>query len=532
MRRLKDAIFSFSLANLCLLNVWSAVLSANQPGSHYFRKSSALSFAWSTLMVSALVSVGFWLLIQLVRRLNTSRLDRFMESGFLLLMVFPLGTALREILALCSNTRLSHAVFLVVVVTKLGLITAALFIALPPTRLVVRGAKGCVFLLAPLGLVSLVSILGSHLAADSHPEPQMLPQASARGISPERAAPRLLILLFDEFDQGLAFERRPKSVSLPQLDRLRQTSIFGTNAYPAARETIAAIPAMITGRRVLATKPVDATRLLLTFEGGRSRFWGDEPTLFSKAASTGHRVGLAGWYHPYCRTLPNTFVECCWEQGLIEESFNQPDLLKGSANVLRRLYPLLTANGYLGIPRTVPLLADDVVAARELQLQSYRSILRASLKMVADPKLDLIFIHWPIPHPFGIYNRRTDTIGTDASNDYLDNLELVDHTLALIREALESSRTWDSTALLVTGDHSFRKEIWKDPPWFDNSVHLFGEIENPRVPFLLKLPDQETGMRFDGSFNLVMVHDIGLALLGGEVRTAEQFVHWMDSRIQ
>jgi hypothetical protein len=528
--RLKDAVFSFSLANLCLLNIWSAVLSASLPPSEYFRKSSAdLSFVWATLVVSGLASLGFWILIQLARRVQSVSLNRLMESGLLLLLVIPLGTALRETVLLFESAGVRNFIFATTVVIKLALITAALFVVLTPSRLALRWAKACVFLMTPLAFVILASIARARLSADLGRVPQMLEQQELKDLSGlRRTGIRLLILVFDEFDQYLAFERRPKSVSLPELDRLRQASVFGTNAYPAARETLAAIPAMTTGKRVLMTKPMDATRLLLTFEDGHSRLWGNEPTLFSTAAETGRRVGLAGWYHPYCRTLTNSFVECYWEQGLPEECFNESNLLKGSANILRRLRPLLTLHSYLGIAQTLPSLPEDVAAVRQVQLESYRNILRASLRMAADPTLDLIFVHWPIPHPFGIYNRQTGHVGTHAANDYLDNLELVDHTLVLIREALETSRMWDSTALLITGDHPFRKETWKDPPWYDKAAHLLEQIENPRVPFLLKLPDQKTGMRYAGSFNLVLLHGISLALLRGEVSTAAEFVHWMD----
>jgi hypothetical protein len=447
----------------------------------------------------------------------------------LLLLVIPLGTALREMLLLFEGPVVRNFIIATVVVIKLALITAAFFILLTPSRLVLRWAKTCVFLMAPLALVILASLGGSRLAAESAQEPQMLQQQGLEGLSGvRRSEPRLVVLVFDEFDQYLTFERRPESVSLPELDRLRQASIFGTNVYPAARETRAAIPAMTTGKRVLVTKPIDATRLLLTFEDGRSRLWGDEPTLFSTAAGTGRRVGLAGWYHPYCRTLTNSFVECSWEQILPEERFDEPNLFKGSVNVLRRLHPLLNLNWYLGIAPPLPFLPEDVAAARQVQLESYGNILRASLRMAASPTLDLIFVHWPIPHPFGIYNRQTNRVGTDAANDYLDNLELVDHTLVLIRQALETSRMWDPTALLITGDHPFRKEMWNDEPRCDKATHLIEQIENPRVPFLLKLPDQKAGVRYDGSFNLVLLRGISMALLRGEVSTAAEFVHWMD----
>ena len=71
----------------------------------------------------------------------------------------------------------------------------------------------------------------------------------------------------------LAFDGRPKSISLPELDRLRQESVFASNAYPAARITLTAIPAMTTGRLVRAARPLDPDHLQLTFMDNRTSLW-------------------------------------------------------------------------------------------------------------------------------------------------------------------------------------------------------------------------------------------------------------------
>jgi len=529
--KIKEILFSFSLANLCLLNAWSAVWAVNRPSTDYFRKSmGGLHLAWATLLASLLLTLGFWIIFRLVLQQKRLLLTRIAESGLLLLLVVPLGTVLRDVLLATESAGLSSFLFTTVVVIKLGLVTAALFIVLSPARRVVGLAKLCVMLATPIAPVNLVSLAAARMMASSgqHKVVVAKGQELPRHSGTNRAGARLVILLFDGFDQYLAFEGRPKSVSLPELDRLRQESVFSSNAYPASRLTLTAVPAMTTGKLVRAARPLDPRHLRLTFMDNHTSLWGEEPSLFSRTAEAGWRVGVSGWYHPYCRVFGAILTECSWEQGFADDCFNAPGLLEGSLNVFKRLNNLLTLDGYFGIAPTLPFLATDVALTSHAQLRSYKAVLSASLRMVTNAELDLVFVHWPIPHPFGIYDRKTGRLGIVAGSNYLDNLELVDATLIQLRQALEASGLRDSTSILITSDHPFRRELWKDFASHQDIPQLLGTVDNSRVPFILKLARQGVPTSYARAFNLVLVHDLSLALLRREVSTAAEFVEWMD----
>jgi Type I phosphodiesterase / nucleotide pyrophosphatase len=209
----------------------------------------------------------------------------------------------------------------------------------------------------------------------------------------------------------------------------------------------------------------------------------EEVSLFSRTAAAGWRVGVAGWYHPYCRIFGATLTECSWEQGFAEESFNEAGPLKGAVNILKRMGNLLSFDGYFGIVPSPP----DVASISQDQLTSYQSTLPTALRIVTSAELDLVFVHWPIPHPFGIYDRKTRTLGCVPGSNYLDNLELVDETLIQLRQALETSGLWDTTSILITSDHPFRRELWKDFSSHENIVRLLETVDNSQVPFILKL---------------------------------------------
>src|SRR5262249_49748159 len=65
-----------------------------------------------------------------------------------------------------------------------------------------------------------------------------------------KLARRVLWIIFDELDQRLAFDERPASIALPELDRFRRQSVAASRAYSPSTKTFTSLPALITGRLV------------------------------------------------------------------------------------------------------------------------------------------------------------------------------------------------------------------------------------------------------------------------------------------
>jgi hypothetical protein len=51
------------------------------------------------------------------------------------------------------------------------------------------------------------------------------------------------------------------------------------------------------------------------------------------------------------------------------------------------------------------------------------------------------------------------------------------------------------------------------------------------VPFILKLAGQREAARYEPAFNTVVVHDLILAILGGEVLSPADAVAWLDQSL-
>src|SRR6185295_7005459 len=55
-------------------------------------------------------------------------------------------------------------------------------------------------------------------------------------------SPRVLWVIADEWDYRLTFVDRDRSLSLPEIDRLRSTSLYSGSALPPGWETPVSIP--------------------------------------------------------------------------------------------------------------------------------------------------------------------------------------------------------------------------------------------------------------------------------------------------
>jgi hypothetical protein len=161
-------------------------------------------------------------------------------------------------------------------------------------------------------------------------------------------------------------------------------------------------------------------------------------------------------------------------------------------------------------------------------VREFLDLRQEAVRLISDPSLDLVLIHLPVPHPPAIYDAPSGELSTDPATGYGDSLILADRTLGELRRALEDAGLADRTVLLVTSDHPFRKAFWKEKL----PVELRGldEDEDPRIPFLLKLPEEEGGFRHEAKFTTTVSAELLLALLRGELQRSGDVTAWLNGR--
>jgi len=93
--------------------------------------------------------------------------------------------------------------------------------------------------------------------------------------------------------------------------------------------------------------------------------------------------------------------------------------------------------------------------AVQAHVRTVEEMEEAAVRLVADPYLDLVFIHLPTPHPPFVGPHLT--AANQDARGYLVNLALADRIFGKIRAGLTATGRWHHAHVLVTGDHGYRQ---------------------------------------------------------------------------
>jgi len=527
-------VMAVSFANLCFLNVWEPLEDSSES---YFRQTPPPLASLGAVATAVLLVAGIlFAAAVLVRRFTSLRAQQIIGVAATVLLLQPINLLSirffdRPIETLHPSFTNHHNLQLVLFTLS---VTVPAFVVLARwRRTVLRIARGMLLAAAPLVPIFLVGASWQVL----HGRTWGAQQGPAAPILAHAAGPRVVWIIFDEMDQDLAFTARPSWLSLPELDRFRAESIYATQATsPVLFGTIDAMPSLITGRQVAAVRPAGPSDLQIRYtENGRPTSWAAEPTIFSAVRDRGLNGAIAGWYHPYGRLFGSSVTQCFWRHTACASDFLMSEhyietrgVWKGALDLIQRQAAKLPVPHHYGGYYAGESTRRDWKAYQEQQVSDYLEIRKRALRLATDSRMDLVFLHWPVPHPVGIFNHVTGKVTTDTETNYLDNLQLVDITVGELRRAMEKSGTWDKTTVLISSDHPLRN-IWEPGLQWERE-----ELETLRsrrfgyhVPFLLKLAGQKSGVAYEGRLNTVITHDLILQLLDGKLDTREQVVSFM-----
>ena len=398
-----------------------------------------------------------------------------------------------------------------------------------PKRLLSAG-RTLFLIFSPLFFILTLNGLWTyHVASGDDP-------GRAAGMLPATASSnRVIWVVFDELDANLVFHARPQRIQMPEFDRLRQESLDATQVTTPAENTAAAVASMFVGKVLrndnIKPAPPDKLRVQVI---GTSKWldFGSLPNVFRRARAAGFNTAISGWMYPYCRMLGNDLSDCAW----MGSGFNLLMVKRGlnGKPFLRKCIYMLEWQARIS-PFMFYSLSDrpeDPQFARQSSIDTMRFVSQNGLRMLGNQKLNLVFLHYPTPHPPGIWDTRTHTF-TTANKNYIDNLQLADDTLGRIRQELEALGEWDSSTVLVSGDHPLRP-MWStfDAGTFDSpEVRSLTEGQhNSYVPFLLKLPFQKDHVEYNRPFNSVISGELVFEMLTGHLRTPADVAKWLDER--
>jgi hypothetical protein len=273
------------------------------------------------------------------------------------------------------------------------------------------------------------------------------------------------------------------------------------------------------GRRVDELS-ITADGQVRTFHDGDINAWlpfDPRQTVFEDALAQGYSTGIAGWYNPYCRILPSVLDRCFWtsESPLHGHMYSERSVL---SNVVAPLDSLASAARQGVDPERSSMHALD-----------YQTLVVAGDELLKDSSCDFIFLHMPIPHPGGIFDRRRMKF-TTAGASYVDNLALADAYLAHVRGLLERRGDWDLSTVVVMGDHSWRtKLMWEgSPEWTaeDEAASHGGEFDD-RPAYIVKLAGQQTGATINAPFAATRTRALLDGILAGRLHSVEDLKAWV-----
>lgn len=343
------------------------------------------------------------------------------------------------------------------------------------------------------------------------------------------AKPRVIWIVLDELSYQQVYEQRYPGLQLPAFDQLAQESTVFTHVVPAGLYTEDVIPSLMTGHVAngIRVSP-DGQHLSLQYAAdGRWHLFDAHQTVFEDALNSGYSTAVAGWFNPYCRLLPQVLDRCYWISQLlypggIDSNLSLADnMLQQITHVTRTMHSLLAGHA--------PPLYEP---AQKLHLADYQALRNAADALLSDPDASFLFLHMPIPHPLGIYNRHKKAL-TLGSASYIDNLALADDYLAHVREQLIRQKEWDSSTIVIMGDHSWRTSmIWsKLRGWTpeDRAASHNAQFDD-RPAYIVKLPSQQHGARIDASFKAIHTRALLDALLAGQLHTPDELNAWVKAQ--
>jgi hypothetical protein len=347
--------------------------------------------------------------------------------------------------------------------------------ALPAYQRLVRYGSA---ILAGCGLFGIVVSAQLVRAATWSPrpaQPVIAERATGKAFGHHR---RVVWIILDELSHRQVFEHRAQGLELPHFDSLRSVSTVYTQVLDAGSRTETVMPSLFLGTRVVDVDYSDSDHLVVRRESGAWESFDLHRTTFAEAFQTGRRIGIAGWWNPYCQMSEGLASECFW-----------------------------TARVPPNNPFNPPSKAET--AAIQIHHETYDELHARNVRLLKDESLDFVFLHLPVPHPPSIYDRRAATFRLGYGGSYLDSLALADRTLGECLSILRASPRWSETTLIVNGDHSWRIDSWRRAPgWTAEDEMASGNKFDPRPALLVHQPGQLEPVTVNSPFPLIHLHKI------------------------
>jgi hypothetical protein len=160
-------------------------------------------------------------------------------------------------------------------------------------------------------------------------------------------------------------------------------------------------------------------------------------------------------------------------------------------------------------------------------LTNYQENMLHAKLLIDDSRIRFLFLHLPVPHPPGIYDRKTGRLR--AGGSYFDNLVLADQAAATLLSEIDATPAAGRTTLIVSSDHSFRIALWKVTAggWTDEDEAITHGQFDPRPVLMVRFPGQTMGANYADKFDEMLEHDMLDAMVRGKMAGPAEFEEFL-----
>jgi hypothetical protein len=339
--------------------------------------------------------------------------------------------------------------------------------------------------------------------------------------------PRTIWILFDELSYQQVFGDRYPNLELREFDDLRNSSTVFTDTKPVADSTELAIPSILLGDVIAKVNYTEKNKLDVATSTGLSYSFNPARTPFATARQRGLTTGVVGWYNAYCDILAPYLNQCYWSnalripavsaQKIFWQNFLHPWFLYGTIFIHSRQMSSKNYRELFMEDFMRPMDLDQLLDS-DNRIHVYQDLMRHAASILGPSGPDFVFLHLPLPHGPGFYNRKTQQFDTFGHGSYVDNLALTDKTLGQLLAILRQSPQWKNTNVIVCGDHSWRTSLWKGTKYWtsEDEVASHGGVFDSRPLLMVHLAGQTSPATVSGPFPLLRVHDILNDLVAGK----------------
>ncbi|GLH75076.1 hypothetical protein GETHLI_35790 [Geothrix limicola] len=493
-------VAALTVGHLCLIPIWDFA-TGGTPRLYVIDDNSALHIAWPLVITSWGLGIAAWSCLNRLYK-KPFRLNAVIWLAFCLLAVFSVvriflfSQFIRKIPSLSVSLvfkpgSMGLALFLVIgVFLRLGIPRFA------------RGSTRLALMLCPILPLLYVKMVMFH-ASIQH-------TAAIRTKNDQVVKRPIWILVFDELDEQ-SVEQGVSNGQLAEFARWRSFTLWCSNAYPPSGATLYSIPAMLRGKELSS----DSTGIDYEFnlhtavQDGVRKGWDWDDSLYRDIQKSNGTVALIGWCFPYAPLYGHQIHDLHWVTQKVGSA--------GKLGINRLDWECVDiAREVIGPILFFSLPLEEKSRNHGLALKAMESMIE---RQAIGPRRDLVWVHFPVPHWPAV---------SGPKGSYLDNLLAADAALKSFRSCLVQSGRWEDAIVIVVGDHWFRRPADPNDPFVRGSERRWIKRDH-RVPLLIKLQNQTTGVSCDSPCNTLLLRSLVNTFRQDRLHSSQDIIQWIQA---